>query len=131
MSNRKGRTRHHASYAVDLDTGEVVEEGLERRQHQRLPIAWEGAIHFGGEQIAGTIANISASGALVIADHQLIIDAVVILQVDPFGHLPARVVWVDSDRCGLKFLDTPQRVAQILGLGDLIRQSGNVEFIPF
>ena len=131
MKKRSDRPRQHATYAVDLATGEMVDDGLERRQHQRLPIAWEGTIHDGSREIPGTIANISASGALVIAVHELAIDTVVILHIDPFGHLPARVVWVESDRCGLKFLDTPQRVAQRLGLAKLIQHSGNIEFIPF
>jgi hypothetical protein len=131
MKKRSDRPRQHATYAVDLTTGETVDDGLERRQHQRLPIAWEGTIHDGSREIPGTIANISASGALVIAVHELAIDTVVILHIDPFGHLPSRVVWVESDRCGLKFLDTPQRVAQRLGLAKLIQHSGNIEFIPF
>ena len=102
-----------------------------RRRPGAPPIAWEGTIHDGSREIPGTIANISASGALVIAVHELAIDTVVILHIDPFGHLPSRVVWVESDRCGLKFLDTPQRVAQRLGLAKLIQHSGNIEFIPF
>ncbi len=131
MKKRHDRPRQHASYAIDVATGEMVDDGLERRQHQRLPSAWEGTIHDGGREIPGTIANVSASGALVIAVHELALDTVVILQIDPFGHLPARVVWSEPDRCGLKFLDTPQRVAQRLGLADLIQHSGNIEFIPF
>jgi hypothetical protein len=109
----------------------AAEQATDRRRHQRLPTSWAGTMHFGAAAIDGAIANISASGALVLAEHDLREDMLVILRIESFGYLPARVVWTQNDRVGLQFLDTPQRVAQLLGLSDLIRRAADVELMPF
>jgi hypothetical protein len=128
MSNSTGRSPYQPAHDY-LD--EPHAEASERRRRQRIATTWSATIHFGPQAIDGVIANISASGALIVAKHDIAIDTLIVLRVEQFGYLPARVVWRSDDRIGVQFLDTPQRTAQLLGLNELVRQSGDVDFIPF
>ncbi len=128
MQRSTGRSPHKP--APDHFDGPRAERD-ERRRRQRLPTTWSATIHFGPRAIDGVIANISASGALILAKHDIPIDTLIILRVEQFGYLPGRVVWCNDDRLGVQFLDTPQRTAQLLGLNELIRHAGDVDFIPF
>ncbi len=103
---------------------------VERREHQRLAVTWSGSLIVGGRDIGCTIANISASGALVLVAETLPPETELTLRVDRRGLLPARVVWQGPDRLGLKFRDTPQQVAKLIGLNGLIAGTAEVAFIP-
>ncbi|MGI4976226.1 MAG: PilZ domain-containing protein [Janthinobacterium lividum] len=80
--------------------------GTERRRDKRYQVDLPGTLCSGGTTCAVTVSDLSASGALVSIPAELAGVAVpdVVLVVDAFGPIDARIVHVGDSFYGLRFL---------------------------
>lgn len=60
------------------------------------------------------VEDISPGGAKVRSPAVIEIGVAVILRLDPFGHVDARVVWSRRGRLGLKFDADPEEIAELV-----------------
>jgi hypothetical protein len=89
----------------------------ERRSHQRKTALLAASIDTGTGNHSCVILNVSRGGAMLQLKAPFDARQRVTLVIDRFGRLSAEVVWQDKDKCkiGLRFTDTPDRVAAIFG----------------
>jgi len=91
------------------------ERPSEHRRFERTTVLWSGDLVY-REQIVGCIiVNISAGGAMVRSEDPAFVMNPVVLRNPRIGDLTAEVVWRRGDELGLKFVDDPETVAEIIG----------------
>ena len=91
------------------------ERPTEHRRFERTTVLWSGDLVY-REQIVGCIiVNISAGGAMVRLEDPAFVMTPVVLRNPRIGDLTAEVLWRRDDELGLKFLDDPETVAEIIG----------------
>lgn len=80
--------------------------GAERRREKRYQVDLPGTLCSGGATSAVTVSDLSASGALVSIPAEVAAVAApdVVLVVDAFGPIDARIVHVGDGFYGLRFL---------------------------
>jgi hypothetical protein len=89
----------------------------ERRAHRRKTALWAAKLKTERETFPCVVLNVSKGGVMLqvaanVAAHQR-----VSLEIERFGTLAAEVVWQmkDTNKVGLRFIDSPEQVARILG----------------
>ncbi len=91
------------------------EKPSEPRRFERTTVLWSGSLVY-REQIVGCIiVNISAGGAMVRSEDPAFVMTPVVLRNPRIGELTAEVLWWREDELGLKFVDDPETVAEIIG----------------
>jgi hypothetical protein len=87
----------------------------ERRRHKRKPVLWAARVEFPGGATECIILDLSLGGAKLRGAAPVTAKQHVTLVIDRFGALQAEVVWARSGHMGLRFTDTPEQIAHILG----------------
>jgi len=88
----------------------------ERRRHQRKTVLWSARVESKDGPSDCIILDLSLGGAKIKTDaapvsaHQT-----VMLVIDRFGALRAEVVWSRRGHMGLRFTDSPDHVAHVVG----------------
>lgn len=91
------------------------ERPSEYRRYERTTVLWSGNLVYRDQSVACIIVNISAGGAMVRADDPAFVMSPVVLRNSRIGDLIAEVMWRRDDELGLKFVDDPETVAEIIG----------------
>ncbi len=91
------------------------ERPSEYRRYERTTVLWSGNLVFRDQSVGCIIVNISAGGAMVRADDPAFVMTPVVLRNSRIGDLTAEVMWRRDDELGLKFVDDPETVAEIIG----------------
>ena len=87
----------------------------DRRRCPRRHVLWSGRLHTGAQDHDGIILDLSASGAMLRLTEPAAVPASVTVSAERFGTLRARVVWQQRNVVGLRFSETPRRVARAVG----------------
>ena len=90
---------------------------IERRRHRRTSVLLRGRFRSGHQIIECLITDLSAGGARIRPAEPIDDAEVGALETLRLGLIPGEIVWKASDSFGLRFLDRPNRI------GDLIRQA--------
>jgi hypothetical protein len=94
---------------------EVTKKESDLRRFERTTILWSGQLVFQEQVVACVIVNISAGGAMVRTEDAAYCQTTVVLRNERLGDLAAEVVWRQNDELGLKFVDGPDTIAEIIG----------------
>ena len=87
----------------------------EKRRHLRSAVLWSGELVHGARILPCRILNVSAAGAKVRVEAEVPDGTEVRIACNRFGEMPARVIWCESGRLGLEFLEEPSRVLRAIG----------------
>jgi PilZ domain len=88
----------------------------ERRRHKRKPVLWSARVESYAGPADCIILDLSLGGAKIktsatpVPAHQK-----VTLVIDRFGALRAEVVWSRMGHMGLRFTDSPDHIAHVVG----------------
>jgi hypothetical protein len=92
--------------------------GAERRVHPRYPVMWSATVTAATPLeryvLNCRIKNISISGLHVLAEKELEAGRDVTLRIDRVGSFQGRVVWSDGNRLGIRFTESPERIAELI-----------------
>ena len=89
----------------------------ERRAHRRKTALWAAKLKTDRETFPCVVLNVSKGGVMLQVNATVSTHQRVSLDIDRFGTLQAEVVWQmkDTNKVGLRFVDSPEQVARILG----------------
>ena len=89
---------------------------MQRREHTRKPVVFASEMLFDNKEVPCSIKNISAGGAkLKIAEEQENeYPRTAVLDITPFGRFTVTIVWHSGEHLGVKFLDAPDKMAEVL-----------------
>ena len=87
----------------------------DHRRYDRTTVLWSGHLVCQDQSVACVIVNISAGGAMVRSDDPSFFMTSVVLRNPRIGDLAAKILWRQDDEFGLKFVDDPETVAEIIG----------------
>ena len=88
--------------------------GIERRRHRRTSVLLRGSFRRGKEVIDCLITDLSSGGARLRPTQPLAGAAVGTLETARLGLIPGEVIWVAGDSVGVRFLDRPNRVGELI-----------------
>ncbi len=88
--------------------------GRERRQYSRTHLIWTGSLAFGDRSVDCVIMNASANGAKIRVAEALPFPEIVTLRIPRLGGFRAEVVWSRDNKLGVRFLEEPERVAELI-----------------
>jgi hypothetical protein len=91
------------------------EESSPTRRFERTTVLWSGHLVHQEQMVACVIVNISAGGAMVRSEDPAFFMTPVVLRNPRIGDLSAEVVWRQNEELGLKFVDDPDTIAEIIG----------------
>jgi hypothetical protein len=91
------------------------ERPSENRRFERITVLWSGHLVYRDQSVGCIIVNISAGGAMVRSDDPAFVMTPVVLRNPRIGELTAEVAWRRGNELGLKFVDNPETVAEIIG----------------
>jgi hypothetical protein len=100
----KGDPLHYPQRRAEDDPN-VDPEEAQRRQAERHPLIWNGVVYHDYDVEPVRLRNISVTGALVQASHDLPEGATVYLDLGPAGKLEATVCWTRGGQSGLAFTE--------------------------
>jgi hypothetical protein len=89
-------------------------EKRSRRRYVRKSVLLCGTLHQGQAELDCVVTNISANGARLIAHQSLDKPSLGALKINRCGMFPAEVAWQEGEHVGLRFLDTPDNVIELL-----------------
>lgn len=87
---------------------------LNRRAHERKSSILTATVTAGEAVINCTVQDISIGGAQILASLDLSSGRHVVLNLDPYGEMPAEVAWCRRGKLGLRFEGDPQVMAEIV-----------------
>jgi len=87
----------------------------ERRQHKRKPVLWSARIESNAGAAECIIMDLSLGGAKLRGQIAVKARDAVTLVIDRFGTIRAEVVWARMGYLGLRFTDSQDQIAHILG----------------
>ena len=76
-------------------------QGRERRKERRYDVALRGELRFGGKAVPVEIADLSASGALLMLANPPPVGSVVDLMIPGYGVVAVEIVHAGETFCGL------------------------------
>lgn len=92
--------------------------GGDRRLHRRYPVMWSATVTattpLERYVLNCRIKNISISGLHVLAERELEAGRDVTLKIDRVGSFQGRVVWSEGNRLGIRFTESPERIAELI-----------------
>jgi len=101
--------------ALDDDQLPAGVSPADRRLHKRKPVLWSARIESRDGNTPCIILDLSAGGAKLRGSAPVSRKDHVKLVIDRFGSLRAEVMWARMGLLGLRFLDTPEQIAEIVG----------------
>ena len=110
---------HRAMHTFELKAkpGPLRFETRERRRHRRIRTNFLGTLHPSADARADNLCDvldISASGARIRPVDRLRDASPLILGLERFGRVPARVVWDRGGEVGLQFEQTPDQTVRMM-----------------
>jgi hypothetical protein len=87
----------------------------ERRQHKRKPVLWSARVESRDGAADCIILDLSLGGAKLRGQLGVQARQSVTLVIDRFGAIRAEVVWARQGYMGLRFTDSHDQIAHILG----------------
>jgi hypothetical protein len=94
---------------------EARKQTRDHRRYERTTVLWSGHLVNKEQSVACVIVNISAGGAMVRSEDPAYFMTTVVLRNPRIGDLSAEVLWRKDDELGLKFVDDPETIAEIIG----------------
>lgn len=89
-------------------------DGVEKRKFKRMPTLLSGCLMDGDRNADVVVLDVSVNGAKLRVPADFECSATVNLKIDRFGTFPADVIWREGNRLGLKFVDSPETIAQYI-----------------
>ena len=86
----------------------------ERRRYRRSAVLLSATLYCGAERFAGHVSNISVNGIKLSIGRPLPQGTTGTVTIDRFGTFPVEVVWSAAGTVGLRFLEDPEGVAELL-----------------
>jgi hypothetical protein len=106
----------HSSTQTVNGHAQVHTNPADRRRHKRKPVLWSARIEGRGAPSECIILDLSLGGAKIRASGpQVPTHQHVTLVIDRFGAIRAEVAWSRMGHMGLRFTDSPEHVAHIVG----------------
>jgi hypothetical protein len=96
------------------ETAAGPEPGIERRRYRRTSVLLRASFRRGNEAIDCLITNLSAGGARLRPSRPIDGSTVGSLESPRLGTIAGEVVWQGGDTFGLRFLDQPAQVGEML-----------------
>lgn len=89
---------------------------MQKRKHTRKPVAFASEILFDGRDVPCKIINISVGGAKlkIEQERENNYPQAAVLDISPFGRFTITVIWQSGEHMGVKFHDTPDKMAEVL-----------------
>jgi len=87
----------------------------DRRTHKRKPVLWSAQIESRHGSTSCIILDLSAGGAKLRGTTPAGRMEPVKLVINRFGALRAEIMWARMGLLGIRFLDTPEQIAQVIG----------------
>jgi hypothetical protein len=87
----------------------------DRRRHKRKPVLWSARVESRTGAAECIILDLSLGGAKLQGKVEVQARQAVTLVIDRFGAIRAEVVWARSGYMGLRFTDSQDQIAHILG----------------
>jgi len=91
------------------------EEAAAQRRTVRKRVLWAARIDVGGRQHDCVVVDLSLGGAKLDLKAPLAHGDKVTLMLERFGSFRAEVAWREEGSCGLRFVEDPQRIADLIG----------------
>jgi hypothetical protein len=89
---------------------------MQKREHTRKPVVFASEMFFDNKEVPCSIINISAGGAKLRFDEEREkkYPRTAELNIIPFGIFTVTIVWHSGEHLGVKFFDTPDKMAEVL-----------------
>lgn len=87
----------------------------EQRRHVRKRVLWAATLETPDGAFECIVLNVSRSGAQLRLKSPIGPQTEAALSLGSVGTLKVEVVWQRSDKMGVRFRDTPEEIAQIIG----------------
>lgn len=91
------------------------EEAAAHRRTVRKRVLWAARIEVSGRQHDCVVIDLSLGGAKLDLKAPVTQGDVVTLILERFGSFRAEVAWREEGSCGLRFVEDPQRIADLIG----------------
>jgi len=101
--------------ALDDDQLSAGVSPADRRNHKRKPVLWSARLESREGSASCIILDLSAGGAKLRGISPASRKDEVTLVIDRFGSLRAEIMWARMGLLGIRFLDTPEQIAEIIG----------------
>jgi len=92
----------------------VIKNTKTRREHVRQTLLFGARLSYGDQTLDCRVKNISAGGVLVEIDEKGEPPSNLTLQLGSFGEFSCELAWKSTTRVGLKFLESPEKMAQVI-----------------
>ena len=96
------------------DEAESEKEGRDRRSYTRSPVLWTGSLISADRTVDCVIMNASANGAKVRMSEAIPLSSPITLEIPRLGAFKAEIVWTKENKIGVRFLESPAKVAQLM-----------------
>lgn len=100
--------------ATMSDEAETEKEGRDRRKYPRSPVLWTGSLTSADRTVDCVIMNASANGAKVRMSEAIPLTSPITLDIPRLGAFKAEIVWTKENKIGVRFLETPAKVARLM-----------------
>ena len=91
------------------------EEAAALRRTIRKRVLWAAKLAHGAKRFDCVVVDLSLGGARIYLAQPLEKGELVTLGLDRMGALRAEVVWQEGHSIGLRFVDEPERIAELIG----------------
>ena len=88
--------------------------GIERRRHRRTSVLLRGSFRRGKEVVDCLITDLSSGGARLRPTQPIAGAVVGTLETPRLGLIPGEIVWIAGDSVGVRFLDRPNHVGELI-----------------
>jgi len=90
-------------------------EVIALRRSVRKRVLWAAKLDIGGQGYDCIVVDLSLGGARLNVSAPVLKGEVVVLRLDRFGALAAEVVRQEERSIGIRFVENPERIAEIFG----------------
>lgn len=91
------------------------EEAAAHRRTVRKRVLWAARIEVSGRPYDCVVIDLSLGGAKLDLQAPVAQGDMVTLVLERFGSFRAEVAWREEGACGLRFVEDPQRIADLIG----------------
>ena len=91
------------------------DEAAALRSSVRKRVLWAAKLALGARRFDCVVVDLSLGGARLHFVEPITIGAMVTLTLERLGALRAEVVWQEERSIGLRFVDEPQKIAEMIG----------------
>ncbi len=92
----------------------IATQPRDQRKYRRVETGLTGTIAFEGRTVKCSILEISANGARIWTEDPPPAGAIATVQIGCFGEFGCAIVWDRDSQTGIRFMDSPSHVAEIM-----------------